>query len=93
MELHGRAEVRHRSGMFNQRQEEYYSPPLTTLNISAGIGNGRWSVDLIAKNVTNAISQDFASAPPDPRFSAFYNAYAASPNQSTTVMLAFSVKY
>ncbi len=93
LELHGRAEVRHRSGMFNQRQEEYYSPPLTTLNISAGIGNGRWSVDLIAKNVTNAISQDFASAPPDPRFSAFYNAYAASPNQSTTVMLAFSVKY
>jgi hypothetical protein len=81
--------------MFNQRQDLYYSPPLTTLDLGAGFGpaDGRWSVDIEARNITNALSQDFASAPPDPRFAAFYGAYAASPNRLRTVMLSASIRY
>lgn len=48
---------------------------------------------MIAHNVNGDISQDFASATPDPRFSALYGAYAASPNRLTTLTLAFSVRY
>ncbi len=74
LEVHLNAGLRHRSGMFNQRQDQFYSPQLTTLDLGAGLSqrSGRWSVDIVARNVTDAISQDFASAPPDPRFGAFY---------------------
>ena len=84
------ADVRHRSMMFNQRQEEFPSKALTTLDLSAGIEarSQRWGVDLVAKNVTNAISEDFASPSVDPRFSAFYGAYLAGPNPLRTVMLS-----
>ena len=76
--------------MFNQRQEEFPSKALTTLDLSAGIEarSQRWGVDLVAKNVTNAISEDFASPSVDPRFSAFYGAYLAGPNPLRTVMLS-----
>ncbi len=87
--------VRHRSSMFNQRQEQFLSPALTTLDLTAGIAarGGRYGVDIVAKNVTNAISQDFASPSVDPRFNAFYGAYLAGPNQLRTVMVSFHVKY
>ena len=95
LELHLNAGLRHRSSMFNSRQDQYYSPQLTTLDLDAGLGrrSGRWSLDIVARNVTNAISQDFASAPPDPRFGAFYGAYAASPNRLRTVLLSISIHY
>ena len=89
------ANLHHRGPMFNSRQDEYYSPALTTLDLGATLGPvaGPWRVSLIARNVANAISQDFASAPPDPRFSAYYGAYAASPNRLRTVMASIEVKF
>lgn len=92
---HAGAMVRHRSMMFNQRQEEFPSRALTTLDLWAGVDarNGRWGVDIMAKNVTNAISEDFASPSVDPRFSAFFGSYLAGPNPLRTVMLSAHVKY
>lgn len=89
------ASVRHRSGMFNQRQEQFYSPQLTTLDLSIGLQSNdkRWGVDLVGKNVTNSISQDFASPSVDPRFGAFYGAYLAGPNALRTIMLSAHFKY
>jgi iron complex outermembrane receptor protein len=89
------ASVRYRSSMFNQRQEEFPSRSLTTLDLSAGIqgSSNHWGIDLIAKNVTNAIAEDFASPSVDPRFGAFYSAYLAGPNQLRTVMLMGRVNY
>ncbi|HWM66968.1 MAG TPA: TonB-dependent receptor [Steroidobacteraceae bacterium] len=83
------AEVRYRSSMFNQLQEQFFSKELTTLNVSAGIESesGRWGVDVAARNVTNAISEDFASPSVDPRFGSFYGAYLAGPNALRTVTL------
>ena len=59
--------------MFNQDQELFPSAGLTTLDLQAGIetSDKRWGVDVVAKNVTNAISQDFASPSVGPRFGAF----------------------
>lgn len=87
--------VRHRSSMFNQRQEQFLSPSLTTLDLTAGIeaSGGRYGVDIVAKNVTNSISQDFASPSVDPRFGAFFGAYLAGPNQLRTVMISFHVRF
>lgn len=89
------ATVRHRSSMFNQRQELFLSPQLTTVDLSIGIeaSNKRWGVDVVAKNVNNGISQDFASPSVDPRFGAFYGAYLAGSNPLRTVMLSAHVKY
>lgn len=89
------AQLHHRSSMYNQRQDGYHSQPLTTLDLSMGVAahDHRWEVDLSAKNVTNAIAEDFASATVDPRFSAFYGAHAASPNRSRTIMLTGRVRY
>ena len=89
------AEVRYRGGMFNQRQEEFYSHPLTTLDLTLGVEtkDKRLGFDVVAKNVTNAISQDFASPSVDPRFAAFYGAYLAGPNAGRTVMMSVHVKY
>jgi len=94
-DAHLNANLHFRSSMYNQRQDEYYSPALTTLDLSAGFRppQSPISFDVVAKNITNAISQDFASATVDPRFSAFYGAYAASPNRLRTVMMTISVKY
>ena len=89
------ARLHHRSSMYNQRQDMYLSRPLTTLDLVFGIDRAdrRWSLDLAAKNVTNAVSEDFASAPPDPRFAAFYGAHGASPNRLRTIMLTAGFRY
>ena len=95
IDLRLNASVRHRSSMFNQRQELFLSPPLTTLDLSAGLegSGGKWGINLSARNVTNEISQDFASPSVDPRFGAFYGAYLAGPNPSRTITLSVNFKY
>lgn len=89
------ASVRHRSMMFNQRQQQFPSAPLTTLDLWAGIEmrNRRWGIDIVARNVTNAISEDFASPSVDPRFSAFYGSHLAGPNPLRTVMVSIHASY
>lgn len=89
------ASVRHRSSMYNQRQELFLSKALTTFDLSLGIAaaDDRWGVDLVAKNVGNNVSQDFASPSADPRFGAFYGAYLAGPNALRTIMLSGRVKF
>ena len=89
------ASVRHRSSMYNQRQEQFKTDALTTLDLSVGIeaADGRWGLELAARNVTNAISEDFASPTTDPRLGAFYGAYAAGPNPLRTITLTAKVKY
>lgn len=89
------ASLRHRSSMFNQRQELFLSPQLTTVDLSLGVksSDDRWGLDLIARNVGNAVSQDFASPSADPRFGAFYGAYLAGPNARRTIMLSGRVKF
>ena len=84
------ASVRHRSSMFNQRQELFLSHQLTTLDLAAGVSStgDRWGLDVIAKNVTNAITEEFASPTIDPRAAAFYGAHMASPTQGRTVMIS-----
>ena len=95
IDLRLNASVRHRSSMFNQRQELFLSPPLTTLDLGAGLesSNGRWGIDLSARNVTKEISQDFASPSVDPRFGAFFGAYLAGPNPGRTITLSVKFKY
>ncbi|WP_068077665.1 TonB-dependent receptor [Novosphingobium lentum] len=89
------ASMRHRSSMYNQRQEMFLSKQLTTVDLSLGIksSDDRWGLDLVAKNVGNAISQDFASPSADPRFAAFFGAYLAGPNALRTIMLSGRVKF
>jgi len=89
------AGVRHRSSMYNQRQELFPSKALTTLDLSVGLqsSDDRWGIDLIGKNVTNSISQDFASPSVDPRFAAFYGAYLAGPNALRSITLSVHFKY
>lgn len=62
------ANVRHRSSMYNQRQELFPSEKLTTLNLSAGISaaDDTWGIEIAARNVTNELVQDFASPSVDP---------------------------
>ena len=95
IEMRLNASVRHRSSMFNQRQELFLSPSLTTLDLGAGLesSDGRWGIDLSARNVTKEISQDFASPSVDPRFGAFFGAYLAGPNPGRTVTLSVKFKY
>lgn len=95
LDLRLNASLRRRSSMYNQRQEQFLSKPLTTLDLSAGVQprSERWGVDLIVRNVTNAIAQDFASPSVDPRFGAFYGAYLAGPNQLRTITLAARFRY
>lgn len=92
---HFGASVRHRSMMFNQRQEEFPSKPLTTLDLWAGIEtrDKHWGLDIVAKNVTNAISEDFASPSVDPRFSAFFGSHLAGPNPLRTIMISAHANY
>ncbi len=90
--LEGRlgAHVYHRSSMYNERQEEFFARRLTTLDLSAGIAaaDGRWSIDVIAKNLTNAISADFGGPSVDPRFTRL-----ESPNQLRTILISASIHY
>jgi iron complex outermembrane receptor protein len=94
LDLRVDARVHHRSSMYNQRQDGFLSQPLTTLDLSIGVAahDHRWEIDLAAKNVTNDIAEDFASATVDPRFAAFYGAHAASPNRDRTLMLTGRIK-
>jgi iron complex outermembrane receptor protein len=89
------ASVRHRSMMFNQRQELFPSDALTTVDLLVGIAStiDRWGIELAAKNVLNKISEDFASPSVDPRFGAFYGAYLAGPTPTRTITLSATVKY
>lgn len=89
------AGVRRRSSMFNQRQELFPSEALTTLDLSVGLQSSdeRWGIDLVGKNVTNSIAEDFASPSVDPRFAAFYGAYLAGPNALRSITLSVHFKY
>lgn len=89
------AGVRHRSAMFNQRQELFPSEALTTLDLSIGLQSSdeRWGIDLVGKNVTNSIAEDFASPSVDPRLAAFYGAYLAGPNALRSITLSVHFKY
>ena len=89
------AGIRHRSMMFNQRQDMFPSDALTTVDLLVGLGpsDGHWGVDLAMKNVFDKISEDFASPSVDPRFSAFYGAYLAGPTPTRTLELSVNVKY
>ncbi len=87
--------LRHRSAMFNQRQDQFLSKALTTLDLSLGLESRdkHWGVDLVARNVGNSIAEDFASPSVDPRFGAFYGAYLAGPSPSRTILLSAWMKY
>lgn len=91
-QLNGRltAGMRHRGAMYNQRQEQFRADALTTLDLGAGISapNDAWGVELLAKNVTNAISADFGSPAVDPR-----TPVLAGPNQLRTIMLSAYFHY
>lgn len=89
------ASTRHRSSMFNQRQEQFFSKSLTTVDLSTGIeaSDKRWGIDLVAKNVGNAKSEDFAGPTIDPRFAAFYGAHFAGSNPLRTITLSVHLKY
>ncbi len=95
LELRLSAGVRHRSSMYNQRQELFPSKALTTLDLSLGLQSTdqRWGIDLVGKNVTNSIAEDFASPSVDPRFGAFYGAYLAGPNALRSITLSVHFKY
>jgi iron complex outermembrane receptor protein len=89
------AGIRHRSMMFNQRQEMFPSDALTTVDLLVGIGptDAHWGMELAVKNAFDRIAQDFASPSVDPRFGAFYGAYLAGPTPTRTVELSMSAKY
>jgi iron complex outermembrane receptor protein len=89
------AGLRHRSMMYNQRQDMFPSTALTTVDLRAGLGppTGHWSVALVVRNVFNRIAEDFASPSVDPRFSAYYGAHLAGSTPTRTAMIAASVRY
>lgn len=79
--------------MFNQRQEQFRSPPLTTVDLGIGLSGSddHWGIDLQAKNVFNKISEDFASPSVDPRFGGV--AYLAAVSRRRTLTLSAHFKY
>jgi iron complex outermembrane receptor protein len=85
--------VRYRSWMHNIDSSEFASSPLTTLDLSIGVGpsNGRWQVELTGTNVTNAISADFAFPPPDPTLPP--SVQIASPAPLREITLKVSAKF
>ena len=89
------ADIRHRSMMFNQRQEMFPSDALTTVDLFVGVdpADSHWGVELAVKNAFDKISEDFASPSVDPRFSAFYGAYLAGPTPTRTIELSVRAKY
>lgn len=95
MDIHIDAGVRHRSSMYNQRQELFPSKSLTTVDVTIGLASSddRWGIDLIAKNLNNAKAEDFASPATDPRLGAFYGAYLAGPSPARSITLAARFKY
>ncbi len=89
------AGLRHRSMMFNQRQEMFPSDALTTVDFLVAVesANGHWVMDLAVKNAFDRIAEDFASPSVDPRFSAFYGAYLAGPTPTRTIELSLSARF
>jgi len=88
------ASVRHRSSMYNQRQELFPSKKLTTLDLSAGVrsADDRWGIQVSGRNVTNELVQDFASPSVDPIPGAL-GAYLAGPNEARTVTVSVWTKF
>lgn len=87
--------IRHRSMMFNQRQEMFPSNALTTVDflVSLEPREGHWGIGLAVKNAFDKIAEDFASPSVDPRFSAFYGAYLAAPTPTRTIELSIRARY
>jgi iron complex outermembrane receptor protein len=58
----------YRGEMFNQRGELFPSSSFAPLGLKFGLDDsfGRWGVAIIARNVSNRISADFAGPNPDP---------------------------
>ena len=88
------ANVRHRSSMYNQRQELFPSEKLTTLNLSAGISaaDDTWGIEIAARNVTNELVQDFASPSVDP-VPGVFGAYLAGASEARTITVSARVKF
>lgn len=84
------ARLHHRSSMFNQRQEQFLSEPLTTADLSAGLSppDGRWSVNVVARNLNNQQAAQFGGPSPDPRFRK-----VEAPNASRTVLITVGVHF
>ena len=82
------AALRHRSSMFNQRQEQFKAPALTTIDLGASISaaDDTWGIEVLAKNVFDEVSEDFASPSVDPRFSQV--AYLAAATRGRTLTLS-----
>lgn len=95
LDFHIDGSVRYRGKMYNQRQELFPSDSLTTVDATIGIASAEnsWGLDLIAKNIFNTFSEDFASPATDPRLGAFYGAYLAGSNPARTIMLAARFEY
>lgn len=95
LDFHMDGSVRYRGRMYNQRQELFPSESLTTVDATIGIASadGVWGLDLIAKNIFDTQSEDFASPTTDPRLGAFYGAYLAGSNPARTIMLAARLEY
>jgi hypothetical protein len=93
LDLRLNASMRHRSSMFSQRQELFLSPALTTIDLGVGLATAddKMGIDLLVKNVNNAISEDFGSPSADPRFGPA--AYLAAVTRSRSVMLTARFKY
>jgi iron complex outermembrane receptor protein len=92
-QLHASGYVRYRSWMHNIDSPEFASSPLTTLDLSIGVGpsDGRWQVELTGTNVTNAISADFAFPPPDPTLPP--SVQIASPAPLREITLKISARF
>ena len=88
LDLDLKAALRYRSSMYNQRQEQFLAPALTTVDLGAGFSaaDGTWGIDLLAKNVFDEASEDFASPSVDPRFGAV--AYLAAATRGRTLTLS-----
>jgi hypothetical protein len=92
-QLKSSAVVRYRSRMHNIDSYVYTSAPLTTLDLTLGAGpaDGRWLLELVATNVTNAISADFSFPPPDPTLAP--SVRIESPTPARQITLRASAKF
>jgi len=60
--------VRSRDTMFNQRGELFPTDSFTTLGVLLAFeeSDGSWGIGVSARNVTDAVTADFAGPNPDP---------------------------
>jgi iron complex outermembrane receptor protein len=84
-----RVGVDHRSRMFNQRGELFEAEAFTPLSFGIGIEpvDGKWSIDLSARNITDETTADFSSPSPNPVLPGL-----AGPAAFRTVTLSFSIR-